>query len=95
MIDITSGIKPVFDLLFKGLKWCFDFLDSISFNGISLLDFCIWVFVLGIVLPIILTLLNAGRSATESYYGRKKSEARSEERYQRRKAERAAERNKK
>lgn len=88
MTDITSGLSSVFNLIFSGLKWCFDTLDSITFMGISLLDYIIWVFVLGIVLPIVLTLLNAGHSEAESYYDRKKSEARSEERYQRRKAER-------
>ncbi len=88
MTDITSGLSSVFNLIFSGLKWCFDTLDSISFMGISLLDYIIWIFVLGIVLPIVLTLLNAGRSASESYFREKDREARAEERRQARQAER-------
>ena len=80
MTDITSGLSSVFNLIFSGLKWCFDTLDSISFMGISLLDYLIWIFVLGIVLPIVLTLLNSGRSASESYFRQRDREARSEER---------------
>lgn len=88
MTDISSGLENVLGLVFNGLKFCFDTLDSISFRGISLLDFTIWVFVLGIILPIIVTLLNSGRSEVRSY-------AKSEYLYEKRRSQREAERSKK
>lgn len=78
MTDISNGLESVLSLIFNGLKFCFDTLDSISFKGISLLDFTIWVFVLGIILPIVVTLLNAGRSVSEGYFVRQDRKARRE-----------------
>ena len=74
--DVSGSFNQVFDWIFTWIKWCFDTLDSISFMGITLLDFSIWVFVLGIILPIIVTLLNSGRSSSERYYRSHRSEAR-------------------
>lgn len=81
MTDISSGLEHVLGLIFNGLKFCFDTLDSISFRGISLLDFMIWVFVLGIILPIIITLLNSRRSEARAEY-------RASARYERRRRQR-------
>lgn len=90
--DVSGSFNQIFDWIFQWLKWCFDTLDSISFKGITLLDFSIWVFVLGIILPIIVTLLNAGQSSSHSYYLRERSAARSVATYQRHEAQREAKR---
>lgn len=73
MTDITSGLSQILDIIISGLTFCFNTLDSIGFMGISLLDYIIWLFVLGIILPIIVTLLNSSRSEARSEY---RSEAR-------------------
>lgn len=80
MTDITSGLSQILDIIISGLTFCFNTLDSIGFMGISLLDYIIWLFVLGIILPIIVTLLNSTRSEVRSDY-------RSEARYQRHRAQ--------
>ena len=80
MTDITSGLSQILDIIISGLTFCFNTLDSIGFMGISLLDYIIWLFVLGIILPIIVTLLNSTRSEVRSDY-------RSESRYQRHRAQ--------
>lgn len=63
--DISSGIEQVIDMILEGLKFCFDFLDSITFYGISLLDFFITLFILGCVLPLVLTLLRSRSVGSE------------------------------
>lgn len=57
MTDITSGLSSVFNLIFSGFKWCFDTLDSISFMGISLLDYLICLIILGIAIPLVVTII--------------------------------------
>lgn len=72
--DLSGSFSQVFNWIFIWIQWCFDTLDSISFMGITLLDFVIWVFVLSIILPLIITLLNSRRagSRTESRRSRGK-----------------------
>ncbi len=67
-MDITSGFNQIFSLILQGLKFCFDTLDKIQFLGISLLDFCIIMLILGIVLPIVLTLLDGAKFTAREYY---------------------------
>lgn len=52
-MDITSFINWFLDQFIKLFKFLFNTLDSITFNGISLLDYIITVFVL---IPIVTTL---------------------------------------
>lgn len=77
-MDVTNSLDSVFNLIFTGLSFCFDTLDKIQYKGISLLDFLIWILILGIMLPILITLLDAGRGASESYYHRETRAARYE-----------------
>ncbi len=91
-MDITNQFESVFDFIINGLQFCFNTLDSLTFKGISLLDFLIWILILGIMLPILVTLLSSGRGAAESYYHRESRAARSEATYQRHEAERAKKR---
>lgn len=56
-MDVTNAFNLIFNLIFDGLSFCFDTLDSITYRGVSLLDFFIWLFVLGIIIPVIITIL--------------------------------------
>lgn len=71
--DLSGAFGQVFNWIFMWIEWCFDTLDSISFLGITLLDFVIWVFVLSVILPLIVTLLNSRRSGARSEARRSRS----------------------
>lgn len=71
-MDITNAFNQIFSLIFQGFTFAYNTLDSLKFRGISLLDFFIWVLVLSLILPIVVTLLNRGRSASRSYYSSEK-----------------------
>lgn len=59
MTDITPALDTFFNGLLSCLTVIYDTLDSISFYGISLLDFFIWIFILSVVLPLILTVIRS------------------------------------
>lgn len=63
--DLSSGIESVIDMILDGMGAVFDFLDSITFYGISVLDFFITLFILSCVLPLILTLLRSRSTRSE------------------------------
>lgn len=79
--DISSGFEWVLSSLLSLMTECFNTLDSITFRGISILDFLITIFIIGIVLPLIITLLKSAPVESRSYYKREKrsSERRSED----------------
>ena len=56
-MDITRAFDQIFNLIFNGFSFCYNTLDSLTYHGISLLDFFIWIFVLGIIIPLIITVL--------------------------------------
>lgn len=57
-MDSTSSMNDIFDFFIRVFTWIFEFLDSIQFWGISLLDFTITLFVIGAALPIIIALIS-------------------------------------
>lgn len=65
MRDISSGFDAVIDLILQGFRFVYDTLDSITFHGISLLDFILWVLALSIILPILITLLSSDHNGVE------------------------------
>lgn len=75
-MDITSTFDYFMDMFLHGFRTCYSLLDRIQFHGISLLDFMLWILCLGIILPIVLTLLRSGRSSAERYYNHQSREAR-------------------
>lgn len=56
-MDASNGIFQVVTFILDGLKFCYNFLDSFVFSGVSMLDFLITLFVLGAALPIILAIV--------------------------------------
>ncbi len=69
--DITEALNMFLDLFVECFKFCFDFLRNFSFMGTNLLSFTITVFLLGIVFPIIFSLVQsrsviAANAANES-----------------------------
>lgn len=74
-MDITNGFDGVINLILQGFTFVYQTLDGITFHGVSLLDFMLWTLALGIILPIVLTLLSSGRSSAESYYNHQSREA--------------------
>lgn len=69
---IDNFLSSFLSIILNGFTTVFDTLDSISFSGISLLDFSISIFLIGTVVPLILTTLRSRRSSS----GRSKSERR-------------------
>ena len=59
MIDISGDLSVIIAMIVTGFVKSFQLLDSIGFFGISLLDFIITIFILGVIVPLILTLLKA------------------------------------
>ncbi len=80
MNDITSAFNSMFNMFLNGFRECFSILDSVTFRGVSLLDFMLWILALSIILPIVLTLLSTGRSASETYYHKQSRQAEAEAR---------------
>ena len=58
-MDSTSSMNDIFDFFIRVFTWIFEFLDSIQFWGISLLDFIITLFIIAIALPIILAIVKS------------------------------------
>ena len=58
-MDVTSQLNSFFSCFLDIIGDCFGILDSIKFNGISLLVFNICIFILGIVIPIIITVVKS------------------------------------
>ena len=79
-MDISNAFDYFFDMFVSGFRTCYSLLDRIQFHGVSLLDFMLWILALSIILPIVLTLLSTGRSASETYYHKQSRQAQSEAR---------------
>lgn len=79
--DITSTMSQVFEMLGTGFSAFFSNLDSFQFFGITLLDFCLNIFLISAFIPIVLTLVrvdfvasfreNRGRIRAKTARGRK------------------------
>ncbi len=55
-MDITYFINWFIEQVFKIFSKCFSILDSITFNGTSLLELSITIFILSALIPVILTI---------------------------------------
>lgn len=82
-MDISSFFNSFLNLMVTGVTYCFNTLDRISFNGVTLLQFCLWVMILSALIPIVFTVvrtqsskLNSRRSSASS---RKQESSSSEE----------------
>lgn len=59
MTDITGTLTVILTMLFTGFVQGLNTLDSITFFGLSLLDYIITIVLLGAVIPLIFALLKA------------------------------------
>lgn len=59
MNDITPFVNWFLSTMVNLFTFVFNTLDSISFMGITLLDFVLTIFILSIALPLVVTLLRA------------------------------------
>lgn len=73
---IDNFLTSFLSIILSGFSTFFDTLDSITFSGISLLDFSISIFLIGTVVPLILTTLRSRRNggARSKSERRKKNE---------------------
>lgn len=72
-MDITEFMSDFLSLFYNILTRCYNMLDSITFAGISLLQFCITVAILGVVITILFTLApGASINSSRSYAIREK-----------------------
>lgn len=75
MYDITGGLSSVLGLLISAISFCFSYLDSFVFNGVSLLDFIITILILGSAVGLLIGITKSGISTSERYYKTEKSKA--------------------
>lgn len=73
--DITSFIDSFINLMFTGTVDCIDILDSLTFHGISLLDFSLGILLIGCILPIIINFASSGVSSSRGYASRRSRSA--------------------
>ncbi len=71
MTDISGFFSSFLNSILSMFGSFFDTLDSISFNGISLLDFTITLFVLGVAIPLVITLLPSRAVSSVREYDQK------------------------
>lgn len=73
---MTNSFDSVFDFIINGIEWVFDTLDKVTFHGISLLDFFITLFVLGIAVPLVVSTVKSPRLPSgRSRHSRSNSES--------------------
>lgn len=63
--DITNGLTFILNEILKIFQYCFNLLDSITFNGFSLLDFSITIIVFSAIIPVLISSINAYNSYNE------------------------------
>lgn len=73
-MDISGFFNTFLSMILEGLSKFFNILDSISINGVSLLDFSITILLLSVVLPMVLTLVKS-RSTRTNNRGNKESKS--------------------
>lgn len=63
--DITNGLTFILNEILKIFQYCFNLLDSITFNGFSLLDFSISIIVFSAIIPVLISSIEAYNTYTE------------------------------
>lgn len=67
-MDISGFFNVYLSGVLNVAKKYYDTLDSITFGGISVLDYAITLLILSVVVPMVITLTKSGvRSASRSY----------------------------
>lgn len=77
--NISSQFLRIFQMLYEGILFCFEFLRSIKISGdVSLLSISVAVVLIGTFLPMIIGLVSTGyRSSRSDYRARSRSRSRS------------------
>ncbi len=57
--DISNGLQDVINLILQAFKYAFQFMRGIEFFGTNLFSFTITVFLLGVIFPIVFTLVES------------------------------------
>lgn len=57
--DITTGLNFAVSSIIDLILFCFDFLNSIKFAGVSLLSYIVVVLILSAVFPIIFSIVRS------------------------------------
>ena len=81
MTDIAGFMSSFLNEIVNFFKVYFETLDKISFSGVSLLDFTVTLFVLGVAIPLIITLLPSRAVNSVRDYDRKRQSELRRERY--------------
>lgn len=63
--DITQGLTFIVNEILSIFQYCFNLLDSITFNGFSLLDFSITFIIFSAIIPVLISSIEAYSSYTE------------------------------
>lgn len=72
-MDISVFFNWFMNEIVKLFKSFFNILDSITFNGVSLLQFSLWCLILSALIPIIFSIART-QSGRMSYSGRTKGQ---------------------
>lgn len=66
LTDVTSFMDSFVSLMLSGVNTCFTLLDSISFHGVSVLDFSLALILIGVGTTILLAINKSAGSFTRS-----------------------------
>ena len=55
-MDISNFINWFINQVINIFSWAFNLLDSITFNGTSLLKVIVTIIIIGVLIPVILTI---------------------------------------
>ena len=74
--DVGDSFSDIINLIYRAFVFCFDFLNSITFFGTSLLNYFIAITILSTLFPIIFSVV---RSRSGSSGGRRPRNSESDE----------------
>lgn len=65
-MDITNFMTFFIGLMVQGVTFMFSILDSISFMGVTVLEFLLWILILSALIPIIFALVRTHSPTRDS-----------------------------
>lgn len=65
---MSLDLTDVLDFIINKIAAIFDFMSRIEFLGTNLLIFTITIFIIGAILPVLLTLIKTSNSISERSY---------------------------
>lgn len=74
MRDISGFMEFFISLMVQGVVFMFSTLDSISFMGVSVLEYLLWILILSALIPIIFALVKSSSPSRDNHVERRSSD---------------------